>query len=48
MKGHEYGTRETTARIDLTDEMKPCVINPTDFEMPPGASGSTCAGPTNR
>ncbi|MFO1108263.1 MAG: indolepyruvate ferredoxin oxidoreductase family protein [Bradyrhizobium sp.] len=28
-------TVETTAEIDLTDEMKPFVI-PTDFEMPPG------------
>src|SRR3982075_1052294 len=28
-------TVETTAEIDLTDEMKPFII-PTDFEMPPG------------
>src|SRR6266704_819636 len=30
-------TVETTAEIDLTDEMKPFII-PTDFEMPPGAA----------
>ena len=28
-------TVETTAEVDLTDEMKPFII-PTDFEMPPG------------
>lgn len=28
-------TVETTAEIDLTDEMKPFII-PTDFELPPG------------
>src|SRR5260370_13956049 len=28
-------TVETTAEIDLTDEMKPFIM-PTDFEMPPG------------
>jgi len=36
-------TVETTAEIDLTDEMTPFVI-PTDFEMPRVAS--ICAGPT--
>ena len=35
-------TVETTAEIDLTDEMTPFVI-PTDFEMP--QAGSICAGP---